>query len=58
MSYWEKWKKKVDALEKEIHLLITDDTYDIDEDHHKERMRILEVKYKEYDRLIAESIPF
>jgi hypothetical protein len=57
-SYWEKWKERVDALEKEIHFLITNDTYDIDEDHRTERQRIVEAKIAEYDKLIAESIHF
>jgi hypothetical protein len=48
MSYWEEWKKKVDALEKEIHSLIMAD----------EKTGLLEEKFIEYDRLIAESIPY
>ena len=50
MSYWGEWKKKVDALEEELHALISD----ITKDHSKE----IQVKFEEYDRLIAESIPY
>ena len=58
MSFWEKWEEKVKSLEKEIQSLKTDYTYDIDEDHHKERASILKNKQNELDQLMAEAIPY